>query len=101
MMTIDSEPAGILQRMSPVWRVRLSAASETGAIDRAGHSPRQEICFGPFRLLPSRRLLLEDDKPVHIGSRALDLLIALVERPGELVSKTELIAKVWPHTFVG
>ena len=91
MMTIDSEPAGILQRMSPVWR----------AIDRAGHSPRQEICFGPFRLLPSRRLLLEDDKPVHIGSRALDLLIALVERPGELVSKTELIAKVWPHTFVG
>jgi DNA-binding winged helix-turn-helix (wHTH) protein len=44
--------------------------------------------------------LLEGDAPVSLGSRALDLLIALVERPGELISKPELIEKVWPHTFV-
>jgi predicted ATPase/DNA-binding winged helix-turn-helix (wHTH) protein len=58
------------------------------------------ICFGPFRLLPAQRLLLEGEKPLRLGSRALDILIALVERPSELVSKEELIARVWPHTFV-
>jgi predicted ATPase len=58
------------------------------------------ISFGLFQLLPARRLLLEGDRIVRIGGRALDILIALVKRPGELVSKPELIAKVWPHTFV-
>ena len=38
--------------------------------------------------------------PVRVGSRALDVLIALVERPGELVGKDELIARAWPNTFV-
>jgi DNA-binding winged helix-turn-helix (wHTH) protein len=37
------------------------------------------ISFGPFRLLPEQRLLLEGDKPVRLGSRALDILIALTE----------------------
>ena len=58
------------------------------------------ICFGSFRLLPLQRLLLEGSKSLHLGSRALDILIALVERPGELVSKDELMARVWPNTFV-
>jgi len=57
-------------------------------------------CFGSFRLLPDQRLLKEGDKPVRIGSRALDLLIALVDRPGELVSKEQLMALVWPSTIV-
>lgn len=60
----------------------------------------QPISFGPFRLLPSQRLLLEGDKPVRLGSRALDILIALVGRTGELVSKRELMAVVWPDTIV-
>jgi DNA-binding winged helix-turn-helix (wHTH) protein len=59
-----------------------------------------EILFGPFRLLPAQFLLLEGDKPVPLGSRALELLIALIERPGELVSKQELMARVWPNIFV-
>jgi predicted ATPase/DNA-binding winged helix-turn-helix (wHTH) protein len=58
------------------------------------------ISFGPFRLVPTQRLLLEDDNPVRVGSRALDILTALVERPGELVGKHELIARVWRGTFV-
>jgi predicted ATPase/DNA-binding winged helix-turn-helix (wHTH) protein len=45
-------------------------------------------------------MLLEDGKPVRLGSRALLILVALVERAGELVSKEELIARVWPNTFV-
>lgn len=51
-------------------------------------------------LLPERHLLLRDEKPVRIGGRALDLLTALVERRGELVTKGELIAQVWPDTTV-
>ena len=53
------------------------------------------IGFGPFRLLPTRRLLLAGDLPVPVGSRAMDLLIALVERPGELIGKDELLARAW------
>src|SRR6202040_2198703 len=58
------------------------------------------ISFGPFRLVAAQRLLLEGDKPVRLGSRAFDLLTALVERAGEVVSKEELIARAWPKTFV-
>src|SRR5690349_12948500 len=58
------------------------------------------ISFGPFRLLAARRLLLEGDKPVRLGSRAFDILAALVERAGEVVGKEELIARAWPGTFV-
>jgi predicted ATPase/DNA-binding winged helix-turn-helix (wHTH) protein len=68
--------------------------------DRINGSAGSAICFGSFRLLPARRLLLEGDKPLRLGSRALDILIALVERPGELVRKEELMARVWPNTFV-
>src|SRR5262245_34570015 len=54
-----------------------------------------EVSFGPFRLLPTQFLLLEGDSPVPLGSRALEILVALVERPGEVVSKQELMARVW------
>jgi DNA-binding winged helix-turn-helix (wHTH) protein len=66
----------------------------------AGPDSERAICFGSFRLFPTQRLLLEGHKRLHLGSRALDILIALVERPGELVSKEELMARVWPNTFV-
>ncbi len=56
--------------------------------------------FGDYRLFPSRQLLLRGDLPVRVGSRALDLLRLLVEHPGRLLSKAELIACAWPHTFV-
>ena len=61
---------------------------------------RHAISFGPFRLLAAQRLLLEGDKPVRLGSRAFDILAALVERAGEVVGKEELIARAWPQTFV-
>jgi predicted ATPase/DNA-binding winged helix-turn-helix (wHTH) protein len=60
----------------------------------------QAISFGPYRLLAAQRLLLEGDTPVRLGSRAFDILAALVERAGEVVSKEELIARAWPQTFV-
>lgn len=65
----------------------------------AGATPT-EVSFGPFRLLRTQFLLLEGDKPVPLGSRALEILIVLLERHGELVSKQDLMARVWPNVFV-
>ena len=56
--------------------------------------------FGRFRLLPGQHILLEGEKPINLGSRALDILTMLVEHAGELVSKDELTTRVWPDTFV-
>ena len=58
------------------------------------------IVFGSFRLSPMQRLLTKAGTPIHLGSRVFDMLVALLERPGELVSKEELTAKVWQNTCV-
>lgn len=62
--------------------------------------PTRSYRFGPFMLMPERQLLLQDGLPVRIGARALDLLTMLVERPGELVGKRALMARVWPDVVV-
>ena len=59
-----------------------------------------EVSFGSFRLRAPQQLLLDGDRPIHIGARALDVLIALAERPGEIVTKDELFARVWPNLTV-
>lgn len=58
------------------------------------------ISFGPFRLLPKSRLLERDGAPLHLGGRALDILIFLAERAGEVVDKRELIKRVWADVNV-
>ena len=58
------------------------------------------IAFGRFRLLPRRRELLADGEPVKLGGRAFDVLMALIEAHGAVVSKDELIARVWPGRVV-
>lgn len=60
----------------------------------------QAFAFGPFVLFPARQKLLHNDVAVRIGGRALDILTVLVEHAGELVSKRELMAAVWPDTIV-
>ena len=59
-----------------------------------------QISFGPLRLLLPQKLLFSGDTPVRLGGRALDILIALVERPGETISKADLISRAWPNSFV-
>ena len=56
---------------------------DAGTLPLDGHA----ISFGPFRLLTAQRLLLEGNKPVRLGSRAFDILAALVDRAGEVVTK--------------
>src|SRR5262245_43115917 len=58
----------------------------------------RSFAFGPLVLIAERQLLLKDGAPVRVGGRALDILTALVERPGELVS--ELLSRVWPETHL-
>ena len=58
------------------------------------------FAFGPFRLHSAERLLLKENKPVRLGSRALEILITLVERAGEMVLKGQLIDRVWPDAMV-
>jgi predicted ATPase/DNA-binding winged helix-turn-helix (wHTH) protein len=58
------------------------------------------LTFGPYRLDPVQHVLLEADKPVRLGSRALEILLVLLERAGEVVSRQELMARVWPDIFV-
>lgn len=70
-----------------------AASPSDPAFDRA-------LNFGPFTLDPARKLLLDDGCVVRLGGRALDLLIALVERAGDVVSHDELFAQVWPRTVV-
>src|SRR5258705_5683420 len=63
-------------------------------------SGARALLFGRFRLVLRSRELLADGVPVAIGNRALDVLIALIEACGELVTKDELLTQVWPDTTV-
>lgn len=58
------------------------------------------LSFGRFTLDPARKLLLDGGRPVRLGGRALDLLIALAKRAGDVVSHDDLFAQVWPRTVV-
>jgi DNA-binding winged helix-turn-helix (wHTH) protein len=61
----------------------------------AGSAHREVTAFGPFRLSPVARTLEKNGTPVKLGSRALDILIVLVERAGEIVGQKELMARAW------
>jgi DNA-binding winged helix-turn-helix (wHTH) protein len=87
-----------LQRVSEPPRIGAVVPQEAIALGQSGRS--YAVLWETFRLLARQRLLLEDDRPVNIGSRALDILIALITRPGELVTKRELMSIVWPDTVV-
>src|ERR1700722_6875762 len=63
-------------------------------------SPMDAVSFGPFRLYPAQRLLKKGEAPVKLGARAFDILVALIERAGEVVAHKDLIAKVWPNVVV-
>ncbi len=56
--------------------------------------------FGRFRLLTRGRQLLADGVPVELGTRAIDVLMVLIDADGALVTKDELLALVWPGIFV-
>jgi DNA-binding winged helix-turn-helix (wHTH) protein len=68
--------------------------------DRRDSQSKDVLFFGPFSLFAAERLLKKADEPIPLGGRALDILIALAERPGEVVTHKELISTVWPDVTV-
>jgi DNA-binding winged helix-turn-helix (wHTH) protein len=60
----------------------------------------EAFVFGPFCLLVGRRELLAHGVPVALGQRAFEILLTLVSRHGQLVTKDELMAEVWPGVVV-
>ena len=71
------------------------------SLDANGRSPGEEVWhFGPFKLHPARRILQRGAASIPLGSRALDILLLLVERAGSFVTNDEIMAGVWPTTVV-
>jgi DNA-binding winged helix-turn-helix (wHTH) protein/TolB-like protein len=56
--------------------------------------------FGPFRLDPKERLLLRDGQALTLTPKAFDTLLLLVENSGHLLTKEEMLRRLWPDTFV-
>ena len=78
------------------------ARLDAGARSRraAGLEDSSIIEFGPFSIDERERLLRRHGQPVPLTPKAVDVLLALVERPGRLLTKDELVQRVWPDTFV-
>src|SRR5512143_3428970 len=56
--------------------------------------------FDNFRFDPAERLLLRDGKPVPLTPKAFDILQTLIENNGRLLSKEDLMSRIWPNSFV-
>jgi predicted ATPase/DNA-binding winged helix-turn-helix (wHTH) protein len=82
--------------------VPFQGASRSRRVRMDGDSlgTRGFVSFGPFCLFAAERQLKKGDEPLQLGGRALDTLIALVERAGEVVTQRELISRVWPDVTV-
>src|SRR5260370_2646359 len=65
-----------------------------------GEGPTAGFAFGRCRVLPQQRQLFADGRPVKLGGRAFDVLMALIEARGAVVSKDALMARVWPGRII-
>jgi len=61
---------------------------------------KQIYRFDHFVVDPSSRSLSRDNSPISLNPKAFDLLLALLERPGEVVTKDQLLDRVWQGQFV-
>src|SRR5437879_2124427 len=90
-MNTNTYPQPVLWRKSPLPHHATWWSSVRG---------EASIEFGRFRVLLRRRRLLADGVPVELGTRAFDLLLVLLEADGALVTKQELLNRVWPSVVV-
>src|SRR5271157_4562560 len=89
-MTTNTEAEPALYRENPPHKGnRSNQATAEAALE-----------FGRFRVLLRQRQLVADGVPIELGTRALDLLLVLLEANGSLVSKEELFTRVWPGIAV-
>lgn len=72
----------------------------TDSADSASGGQATTLKFGPFTVDRTRGLLLRDGRDVHLPPKALDVLLCLLERPGAVISKEDLIGRVWADIAV-
>jgi DNA-binding winged helix-turn-helix (wHTH) protein len=91
-----------LEQTTPPVDIKSSPSIDNGLLHPAVQvTPKKDvILFGCFRLSVAERLLEQSGRPVKLSGRALDILIALIERAGEIVDKRDLMALVWPDVTV-
>src|SRR6476661_5391088 len=65
-----------------------------------GTAVHSKLRFGPFELSIRERVLRREDEALPLGGRALDILIYLAERPGEVIAKQEVMDRVWSDVTV-
>src|SRR6202011_2977380 len=70
--------------------------ASSAAMDITSETPAI-IEFGHFRVVPRRRELLADGRPIHLGGRTFDVLMALIEASGGVVGKDVLMDRAWPN----
>src|SRR6266446_4045258 len=88
-MSVDRRPSGV---DLPIADDAFPAMASPG--------PPERYRFGPFELQPDNRRLLKDGATISLRRRAFDLLVALVDRAGHLITKDELLDRVWPKIVV-
>jgi len=79
---------------------RAGQSNLQGFLKSMEHAPARFFTFGPFELDPSRLVLSLGGEPLALGPRVVETLFALVERAGEVVTKAELLERVWPNADV-
>src|SRR6516164_9689327 len=84
-------------RHLPSGRAHVSGPSKRKRVDGGGDTAFE---FGRSRVLLRQRQLFVDGVPVELGTRAFDLLLVLLEADGALVTKEELLNRVWPASVV-
>jgi pimeloyl-ACP methyl ester carboxylesterase/DNA-binding winged helix-turn-helix (wHTH) protein len=63
-------------------------------------APKLSYTFGTFRLDVTERVLFHENRPVSLTPKAFDTLLALVQHSGHVLTTEELMAQVWPDSFV-
>jgi DNA-binding winged helix-turn-helix (wHTH) protein len=71
-----------------------------GVLRVVGADLPASVGFGRFRVLPHRREMIADGKPIKLGGRAFDILMALIEARGAVVTKDVLMGRVWPGRVI-
>lgn len=95
-----SDPSGINTGPSICFSVPIGEPRQVVAAGASQDAVEGEIRCGRFRLLPHCRVLLRDGQHIEVGGRAFDLMQVLMESAGAVVSKAEIIRRVWPATLV-
>jgi DNA-binding winged helix-turn-helix (wHTH) protein len=92
--------ASKIQHISATSGEAIRPAKDTSRGSPSAMRNGKAMLFGEFCLVPSSRILTQRGRPIPLGSRAHDILVALVERAGRVVGKAELFSIVWPNTSI-